>query len=150
MKRIFGFVAVAAMVMAASMAFAAVQDFGDYTFDIPDGWTGSMQSPAENVEVVSFIKNDNTASGSVTFSATGGASLDALAAEWSKQLGGSAPEVDADGDYAFTFTAQGASVESKALVRGLTDDIYMVVVMTTADPAAAQEMAGIMGSFQLK
>ena len=150
MKRIFGFVAVAVMVMAASMAFAAVQDFGDYTFDIPDGWTGSMQSPAENVEVVSFIKNDNTASGSVTFSATGGASLDALAAEWSKQLGGSAPEVDADGDYAFTFTAQGASVESKALVRGLTDDIYMVVVMTTADPAAAQEMAGIMGSFQLK
>ena len=75
MKRIFGFVAVAAMVMAASMAFAAVQDFGDYTFDIPDGWTGSMQSPAENVEVVSFIKNDNTASGSVTFSATNGASM---------------------------------------------------------------------------
>ena len=148
MKRIFGFVAVAAMVMAASMAFAAVQDFGDYTFDVPDGWTGSMQSPAENVEVVSFIKNDNTASGSVTFSATGGAGLDALAAEWSKQLGGSAPEKDADGDYAFAFT-QGA-VESKALVKGLTDSIYMVIVMTTADPAAAQEMVGIMSSFQLK
>ena len=150
MKRVFGFVAVAAMVMAASMAFAAVQDFGDYTFDIPDGWTGSMQSPAENVEVVSFVKNDNTASGSVTFSATGGASLDALAAEWSKQLGGSAPEKDADGDYGFKFTAQGASVESNALVKGLTDSIYMVIVMTTADPAAAQEMAGIMSSFQLK
>ena len=148
MKRIFGLVAVAAMVMAASMAFAAVQDFGDYTFDIPDGWTGSMQSPAENMEVVSFIKNDNTASGSVTFSATNGASLDALAAEWSKQLGGSAPEKDADGDYAFKFT-QG-SVESNALVKGLTDSIYMVIVMTTADPAAAQEMVGIMSSFQLK
>jgi hypothetical protein len=148
MKRVFGFVAVAAMVMAASMAFAAVQDFGDYTFDIPDGWTGSMQSPAENVEVVSFVKNDNTASGSVTFSATGGASLDALAAEWSKQLGGSAPEKDADGDYSFKFTK--GAVESNALVKGLTDSIYMVIVMTTADPAAAQEMAGIMSSFQLK
>nr|MCR5346401.1 hypothetical protein [Fretibacterium sp.]MCR5347459.1 hypothetical protein [Fretibacterium sp.] len=67
MKRVFGFVAAAVMVMTASMAFAAVQDFGDYTFDIPDGWTASMQTPAEKMEVVSFIKNDKTASGSVTF-----------------------------------------------------------------------------------
>ena len=148
MKRVFGLVAAVAMVMAASAAFAAVQDFGDYTFDIPDGWTASMQTPAENVEVVSFVKDDKTASGSVTFSATGGASLEALAAEWSKQLGGSTPEKDADGDYSFTFT-QG-SVESNALVKGLTDTIYMVIVMTTEDPAAAQEMAGIMSSFQLK
>ena len=150
MKRVFGFVAAAVMVMAASMAFAAVQDFGDYTFDIPDGWTASKQTPAENMEVVSFVKNDKTASGSVTFSEKGGASLDALAAEWSKQLGGSTPEKDADGDYSFTFTAQGTTVQSNALVKDLAETVYMVIVMTTEDPAAAQEMAGIMGSFQLK
>ncbi len=148
MKRVFGFVAAAVMVMAASAAFAAVQDFGDYTFDIPAGWTASKQSPAENVEVVSFVKDDKTASGSVTFSEKGGASLDALAAEWSKQLGGSAPEKDADGDYSFTFTK--GSVKSNALVKDLAETVYMVIVMTTEDPAAAQEMAGIMGSFQVK
>ncbi|MCR4817650.1 MAG: hypothetical protein K5841_01685 [Fretibacterium sp.] len=150
MKRVFGFVAAAVMVMAASMAFAAVQDFGDYTFDIPDGWTASMQSPAEKMDVVSFIKSDNTASGSVTFSAKEGATLEALAGAWAQQLGGSTPTVDADGDYSFTFTAQGASVESQALVKDLAENIYMVVVMTTEDPDAAQELAGILGSFELK
>lgn len=150
MKRVFGFVAAAVMVMAASMAFAAVQDFGDYTFDIPDGWTASKQTPAENMEVVSFVKDDKTASGSVTLSATGGASLEALATEWAKQLNGSAPEKDADGDYSFTFTAQGTTVQSNALVKSLTDTLYMVVVMTTEDPAAAQEMSAILSSFQPK
>ncbi|MCR4818905.1 MAG: hypothetical protein K5841_08120, partial [Fretibacterium sp.] len=128
----------------------AVQDFGDYTFDIPDGWTASMQTPAEKMEVVSFIKNDKTASGSVTFSDKGGATLDALAAAWSQQLGGSTPEADADGDYTFTFTAQGSEVESNALVKDLADTVYMVVVITTADPEAAQELSGIIGSFEMK
>ena len=93
-----GFVAAAVMVMVASMAFAAVQEFTNFTLDIPDGWTAKEDGPT-----VGIIKDDQTASLAISLDALKpGDTLGDLANAMSQYMKGTEPEVDADGDYSFT------------------------------------------------
>ncbi|MCR4818620.1 MAG: hypothetical protein K5841_06655 [Fretibacterium sp.] len=104
MKRVFGFVAAAVMVMMASVAFGNVQEFSKFTIDIPDGWTAKEDGPALGV-----IKDDQTASLTIAVDQLKpGDTFGDLAAAMSQYMGGTTPEADADGDY--TFTAQNGQV----------------------------------------
>ena len=90
MKRFAAIISVLAVVLTASAAFAVVQDFGEYTADVIDGWTAVRQG-----ETVYFVKNDNSASWSVTISELpGSASLEQYAKDVMKQLKGSGFKFD--------------------------------------------------------
>ena len=145
MKRLLTVTAIIALF--ASAAFAATQDFGKFTVDVADGWTASQQGPTAVI-----VKNDNTASLSITLDATGGASradlANAFVEEFKKSFTSvSAPEADADGDYTFTMV-NGNGIESKALLTG-DDEQYCLFVMTGVD-AAGDEISAMLGSVQDK
>lgn len=145
MKRLLAVMALSALL--ASAAFAATQDFGAFTVDVLDGWTASQEGPTAVI-----IKNDNTASLSITLAETDGASLGDLAnafvEEFKKTFTSvSAPEKDEDGDYSFSMV-NGNGVESKALITG-DDSQYCLFVMTGID-AAGDEISAMLGSVKDK
>ena len=128
-------------VIAASMAFAGVQDFGKFTIDVPAGWTANQDD-----EAVIFTKNDNTASMSITVDALDGASLKEIADAFVEALSGKglAPM---DGGYTFTMT-NANGVESKCYLTG-DDKNYGLIVVTGAENAP-EEISAMMDSMQEK
>ncbi|MBQ9420055.1 MAG: hypothetical protein IJU31_06760 [Synergistaceae bacterium] len=125
MKRLF--VAFALVALFAVAAFAGVQDFGKFTVDVPEGWTASQDG-----ETVAFLKNDNTASASVTVAETEGASLKELADAFVEALGGKNLQ-PVDGTFTFEFTNENGVV-SKAVLSG-DDKNYALFVMTGIENA---------------
>ena len=145
MKRLS--IAVLFVALFATMAFAAVQDFGAFTVDVADGWTGTQDGPSAII-----VKNDNTASLTITFAPTQGYALGDLAAAFVEEFKKSyptvgTPEADSDGDYTFTaVNAQG--VESKVLLTG-DDTDYCMFIMTGTD-TAGDEISAMLGSVKDK
>ena len=145
MKRLS--IAVLFVALFATMAFAAVQDFGRFTVDVADGWTGSQNGPSAII-----VKNDNTASLSITIDKTQGYALKDLASAFVEEFKKSyptvsAPEATDDGD--FTFTAVNANgVESSVLLTG-DEEEYCMFVMTGVEAAGA-EMSAMLGSIKEK
>ena len=73
----------ALVVFAATAAFAEVKDFGPYTIDVPAGWTAEQDG-----ETVGFVKNDNSASMSISYDTTDGATLKEIADAFVEALKG--------------------------------------------------------------
>ena len=71
------------LVFVAACAFAGVQDFGKFTIDVPAGWTATPDG-----ETVGFVKNDETASMSITVDTTDGASAKEIADAFVEALNG--------------------------------------------------------------
>ncbi len=145
MKRLLTVTALIALF--ASAAFAATQDFGAFTVDVLDGWTATQEGPTAVI-----VKNDNTASLSITLADTEGVSradlANAFVEEFKKSFANvSKPEADADGDYTFTMV-NGNGVESKALLTG-DDAQYCLFVMTGVE-AAGDEISTMLGSVKDK
>ena len=139
MKRL-AVLSVMAVLFSAVCAFGAVQDFGKFTLDIPEGWTA-----AQDGSTVVVTKNDNTAAMSMTFDSAEGASLEELAAAFAKELNASDPKPTGDGDYTFAFKNQNG-VDSNCLLSG-GDGMYILIVMTGDDVAG---MTAIRDTFSFK
>ena len=147
MKRFL--VALTLVAVFSAAAFGAVKDFGTFTVDVLDGWTASQDGPTAVI-----IKNDNTASLSITVADTEGASLKDLAAAFVETFktngvfkSVSEAEKDEDGDYTFTMVNQ-QDVESHALLTG-DENQYCLFVMTGADQAG-DEISTMLGSVKDK
>ena len=134
--------AVLAVVLSAVCAFGAVQDFGRFTIDVPSGWTATQDG-----STVGIVKNDNTASMSITIDSTEGASLKDIAEEFSKAFSGTKPEKDSDGDFSFDFTNQNG-VSSHCIVTSEEGE-YALLVLTGLENAP-DDMSAILGSFNMK
>ena len=137
--------AVLAVVLAATMAFAGVQDFGEFKVDVPEGWTATKDG-----STVAFVKDDNTSSMSITVDEADGASrkeiTDAFVTEFKKTFKDvTAPQVDEDGDYMFEMTNE-AGVKSTVLVTG-NDKQYCLVVITGLE-AGGEGLAQILATAQ--
>ena len=146
MKRIFG-LGLLVVALFAAAAFGA--EFGRLSIDVANGWNASQDG-----STVAITRSDNTAAMTVTLESQGGASLEALAAEWSKQLGGNQPEQitegDFAGDYMFAFTnAQGVNGECLLSGDG-TDYIVVMVIGTDNNPDAEAEAMAMFKSIALK
>lgn len=139
MKRL-AVLSVIAVLFTAACAFGAVQDFGRFTLDIPEGWTATQDG-----STVAVTKNDNTAAISMTLDSTDGASLEDLAKAFAKELNATAPAATGDGDYTFTFKNQ-SGVDSNCLLSG-GDGMYILIVMTGDDVAG---MTAIRDTFSFK
>ena len=146
MKR---FILSAILVLALSFAaFGAVQDFGRFTIDVPEGWTSQFQDSSAII-----TKNDNSAQLVVTISGTEGASLGDIAAgvaEAFRQQGFTnltTPEADPDGDYSFEgVNSQGA--KSNVLITGADNEFCMFTI--TGIENAAEEIQAMMASMTAK
>lgn len=140
MKRILALVAV--LVFVATAAFGAVQDFSKFSLDVPAGWSASEQD-----DTVTLIADDKTASMTISVASTEGNSLEVVANSLSETLKGTKPEVDADGDYSFTFD-NGNGVTSHALITG-ADGMFCAFVMTGIENKAS-DIQAILGSLKVK
>ena len=145
MKRLLAVTAVIALL--ASMAFAATQDFGKFTMDIPDGWTATQDGASAII-----VKNDNTASLSITVAPTGGNSVkdlaDAFAAECQKSYAKvDTPAADADGDYVWDMV-NNQGVSSRAIL-SVEGDQYVFILITGAE-VAGDEISAMLASFKDK
>ena len=137
-----GLAAVAVVaVLAATAAFGAVQDFGAFTIDVPAGWTAERDG-----ETVAFTKNDNTASMSITYDTTDGASLKEIADAFVDALKGKGLKKDGDG-YTFTMTNENG-VESKCFIAGDNKNYALIVV--TGGENAPDDVAAMMDSLTEK
>ena len=117
-KRI-GVLSVLAVLVFSAAAFAAVQDFKDFTVDVPDDWTAT-----QNGTTVGIVANDNSAAVSITVDKD-------LAAAFAQKLKGSEPVLE-DDVYTFTFKND-SGVESKAILN-TEDDKYLMLVITGQNP----------------
>ena len=147
MKRLL--IALTLVAVFAAVSFAAVKDFGKFTVDVPDNWTASQDGPTAVI-----VKNDNTASLTITFAPTEGAGLGDIAKAFTDSFKGnglfksvSEPEKDEDGDYTFSMV-NNQDVESKALLTG-DDSNYCLFVMTGIE-AAADEISAMLDSVKDK
>ena len=140
MKRLVVLAAVVA-VFSAAMAFGAVQDFGKFTVDVPAGWTAEQDG-----ETVGIVKNDNTASMSISYDSLDGASLKEAADAFVEALNGKGLAQDGD---VYTFTMTNANgVESKCFLSGDNKN-YCLMVVTGAENAP-EEVSAIMNSLTEK
>lgn len=131
----------ALVVFAASMAFAGVQDFGAYTIDVPAGWTAEQDG-----ETVGFVKNDNSASMSISYDTTDGASLKEIADAFVEALGGKNLK-NTELGYNFQMTNQNG-IESDCLVIG--DEAHYALIVVTGGENAEDEIMGMIASIQEK
>ncbi len=130
---------VLAVALAATMAFAGVQDFGEFKVDVPEGWTATKDG-----ETVGIVKNDNTASMSITVDSTDGASLKELADAFVEALNGKNLKKDGE-SYTFDFD-NGNGVKSEALI--VTDGGKYALFVITGRSNAPKEVAAIISSLQ--
>ena len=139
MKRLS--LAVLFVALFAAVAFAAVQDFGAYTVDVPDGWTAEQDG-----ETVGIVKNDNSAAVSITYDSTDGASTQEIAEAFVQALNGK--NLQGEGD-AFTFEMTNANgVGSKCFV--FAENGKYALVVATGIENAPDEISAIMDSLQDK
>ena len=121
--------------------FAAVQDFGAYTVDVPDGWTAEQDG-----ETVGIVKNDNSAAVSITYDSTDGASTQEIAEAFVQALNGK--NLQGEGD-AFTFEMTNANgVDSKCFV--FAENGKYALVVATGIENAPDEISAIMDSLEDK
>ncbi|MBQ7594993.1 MAG: hypothetical protein IJU48_11680 [Synergistaceae bacterium] len=131
----------ALVVFAATAAFAEVKDFGPYTIDVPAGWTAEQDG-----ETVGFVKNDNSASMSISYDTTDGATLKEIADAFVEALKGKNLK-ETELGYNFQMTND-SGVESDCLVIG-DKDHYALIVVTGGENAEAEVM-GMIASIEEK
>ena len=141
MKRVLALAAVLALALT-SVAFAGVQDFGTFTVDVPTGWTAEQDGTT-----VGFVKNDKTASMSVTVDENDGTGIDDLAAMFMKELNGKNLTKDDQGNAVFDFTTENG-VTSKAVLN--CDAKHFGLIVLTGVENAQSEMYSIIDSLTFK
>lgn len=135
-KRI-GVLSVLAVLVFSAAAFAAVQDFKDFTVDVPDDWTAT-----QNGTTVGIVANDNTAAVSITVDKRDGMEAKDLAAAFAQKLKGSEPVLE-DDVYHFDFKNE-AGVESRAILNTEGDN-YLLLVITGQNPKLEALIDSIQG-----
>ena len=102
MKRLLALSLVLA-VLLSSVAFGAVQDFGKFTLNIPEGWTAKI-AEGNDPEYCTVDITGNDSSISFTYAPTNGYSLEDLLEDWTNmEPTSSKPERTNDGYYMYTY-----------------------------------------------
>lgn len=146
MKRLFALSLVLA-VLLSSVAFGAVQDFGKFTLNIPEGWTAKI-AEGNDPEYYTVDITGNDSSISFTYAPTNGYSLEDLLEDWTNmEPTSSKPERTNDGYYMYTYkNEEGKKVV--CYVRAESDGkMYTSSEMTGND---TKTMTAIRDSFTLK
>ena len=136
MKRIV--VALVLVLAFGAGAMAEVQDFGIFKADIPAGWSAQQDG-----NTVGIIKDDKTASMSVTVEENDGTSLADLAEAFVKELNGRNLTTDEHGNAVFEFTAK-LGAESRAVLNA-DDKHFALIVITFGDGVPEETRSTVSG-----
>ena len=150
MKRLAVLAAVLA-VFSAETAFADVQDFENFTADVPSGWTAKQDNT-----MLFISKNGTEGSGLVAVSimpgSANGHSAKDIAESFVRQLKDAfplifMPEADENGDYVWNMVnSDGLNIHS---VLRVENEIYVLTMMSGFD-TAGEEISAILGSIKIK
>jgi hypothetical protein len=140
-KNIFVCVAIILALAMASAAGADTQKFKNFSLDVPDGWTATEDKANDTVTIDA---DDGSAAIAITYSDAEGAKAEDVAAEMSKQLGGSAPKADENGYQTFTFEADDGKKGNVMVAVDEDKDDGLIITLIGAHP----EMSDIIGSMK--
>ena len=121
-------------------AMAEVQDFEEFTIDVPAGWSTDID---EDIGII-VAADDQSAVISISAAENDGTSIEEIAKGTAKEMGGTAPQKVQEGAYTFTYKTEDG-VDGKAIVQG-TDELCVMITVTGDNPA----VAGIMSSIKSK
>ena len=110
----------------ACPAFAEVQDFGIFKANILEGWNAEQDG-----NTVAIIKDDKTASMSVTVEENDGTSLADLAEAFVRELNGENLSTDEHGNAVFYFTS--SSGAKSRVVLNADEKHFALIVITLGD-----------------
>ena len=135
--------------LTASCAFGAVQNFGEFTLDIPQGWTAELsdEDTQPGFYTVNIEKSDKSSLMLFSYGQTYGATIEDMVEDWANmEEGSSKPKRTSDGYYMFTYKngdGKKATVYARSESGG---KIYVSAEMTGKD---MQTMTAIRDSFAL-
>lgn len=127
LKKLTSALALLALCLMAGTAMAGVMSFAKFKITVPDGWTATQDGTT-----VGIVANDNSAAISITIDGADGASAKDLAAAFSKEMKGTKPKRDKDGDYEFT-CKNANGIESDVFV-SVDNDEFMLTMVTGEHP----------------
>lgn len=130
--------ALVAIFSVSSVAFAAVQDLGKFSIDVPSDW-----SIARDGNTVSITADDNSAALTVTVEENDGTDLKLIAKEYAKQFKGTAPVFE-DDVYVLSFVNEN-EVECNVVISGDKDMYVMLMIAGEND-----KMEDIVDSIEFK
>ena len=142
------------VILSAMAAFGAVQDFGEYTLDIPDGWTVKIDDSTAD-KVLHIAKDDKSSSMEFFYKSTLDKTVDDLIEGWADMCEGdcvSVPHRTEDGYQTYSFDNE----EEKSVTfyarqvsnpNGSTPGMYIGTEMVGKD---TKTMMAIRDSFALK
>lgn len=125
---VFAFIAFFAI---STSAFAAVQDFGDLSVDVPAGWAA-----VKTGSTVAITAVDNSAALTITLEENDGTAMEAIADAFLAQLNGVDPELDEDGTFTFSFV-NANGIECNVVLTGDEDFYFMLILMGEHDDMEA-------------
>ena len=123
----------------SSIAYADVEEFRYFSLNVPENWTAT-----ESGDVVSVSANDKTGSLTITSGKPDGESMSAVALRFSRELNGTEPESDDEGNYTFEFN----NGVSQAMIIG-DEDFYMLII-ATGFVSNAETLGEILESLEIK
>ena len=136
MKR---FILCVILLTISSAAYADVEEFRYFSLNVPENWTAT-----ESGDVVSVSANDKTGSLTITSGKPDGQSMSAIALRFSRELNGTEPESDDEGNYNFEFN----NGVSQAMIIG-DEDFYMLII-ATGFVSNAETLGEILESLEIK
>ena len=136
MKR---FILCVILLTISSAAYADVEEFRYFSLNVPENWTAE-----ESGDVVSVSANDKTGSLTITSGKPDGQSMSAIALRFSRELNGTKPESDDEGNYTFEFN----NGVSQAMIIG-DEDFYMLII-ATGFVSNAETLGEILESLEIK
>jgi len=145
-------IAVVLVIFSAAASFGAVQDFGEFTLDIPNGWKATVEDDAVEV-IISIVKNDKSSSITLIYGGTGETTLDNSINEWPELYDSSSMITRTeDGYYTFTFKNEDgkkATLYARTVSKATDEkpEMYMSVEFNGKD---TDTMTAIRDSFMLK
>ena len=125
--------------LTSSCACADVEEFRYFSLNVPDGWTAN-----ESGDVVSVNADDKSGSLTITSGNPHGESIQSLAQKFSREMKGTEPVSDDEGDYSFEFN----NGISHATITG-DEDFYMLIVASGL-VSNAETLAEILSSLEIR
>ena len=127
------------LVMISANAYADIEEFRYFSLNVPDGWTAE-----ESGDVVSVTADDKSGSLTITAGNPNGESVSALAVKFSREMNGSVPVSDDEGNYSFELN----NGISQAIIAG-DEDFYMMII-ASGFVSNAETLGEILDSLEMR
>ena len=127
------------LLLIGSCSYADVEEFRYFSLNIPEGWTAN-----ESGDVVNVTADDKSGSLVIKSGSPEGESVTNLALKFSRELHGTDPVSDDEGDYTFELN----NGISQAMITG-DEDFYMMII-ASGFVSNGETLGEILDSLEMK